>query len=378
MGLARAEGEERVTTLELFFDLVFVFALTQVTGLLSHDPTWAGLGHGMTVLALLWWAWSGFAWLTNEIDPERDQARLVIFAAMSAMLVASLAVPHAFGHDGVAFAVAYVAVRALHLALFRYGATDPGVRGAIVRLIPSVSVTCALVVAGAIFDGGRVALWLAAVAVDWGGLLGTGVSGWHVHAGHFAERYGLIVIIALGESIVSIGVGASGLDVTGALVMAAIAGMAIAFALWWAYFDVVARVAERRFREAAGEAQLRIARDSYTVLHFPMVAGIILVALGIKKVMPHLHEPLDTVPAVALCGGVALYLAGHVAFRLRNIGTLNRQRCVAIVVALALIPVATRADAVVTLALVAGLCASLIAYEAVRFAEARTRMRALA
>src|SRR3954451_17504783 len=378
MGLARDEGYERVTPLELFFDLVFVFAITQVTALLAADPTWAGLERGMLMLALLWWAWSAYAWLTNEIDPEHDAARLVIFAAMAAMLVASLAVPHAFGHDAVPFAVAYVAVRILHLALYRVGSNDPGVRHAVATFVPSVSVACALIVAGAVFEEARDVLWPAAVVVDYGGLLLAGVRGGRVHAGHFAERYGLIAIFALGESIVSIGVGAAGLDVTGGLVVAAVAGMAVAFAMWWAYFDVVARVAERRFRERTGEAQVRVARDSYTLLHLPMGAGLVLVALGIKKVVPHLHEPLDTVPAVSLCGGVALYLLAHIAFRLRNVGTLNRQRCVAVVLALALIPVGTHADALVTLVLLALLCSGLIAYEAIRFAEARARVRALA
>src|SRR4051812_36836462 len=153
MGLARGEGYERVTPLELFFDLVFIFAITQVTGLLAAQPTWGGLGRGLLMLALLWWAWEGYAWLTNEIDPERDAARLVIFGAMAAMLVASLSVPHPFGHDGVPFAAAYVAVRLLHLLLYRAGAADPGVRTAVARLVPSVSFTCALVVAGAVFDG---------------------------------------------------------------------------------------------------------------------------------------------------------------------------------------------------------------------------------
>src|SRR3954470_226505 len=345
MGLARGEGYERVTPLELFFDLVFVFAITQVTGLLAAQPTWGGLGRGLLMLALLWWAWEGYAWLTGEVDPEKDTPRLVIFAAMAAMLVASLSVPHAFGHDGVAFAAAYVAVRGLHLVLYRIGTADPGVRDAVTRLVPSVSLTCALIVAGAIFDGAREALWAAAIVVDYGGLIAAGLRGWHVHPGHFAERHALIVIVALGESIVSIGVGAAGLDVTGALVVAAVAAMAVAFAMWWAYFDVVARVAERRFRERTGIEQARVARDSYTLLHLPMVSGIVLVALGIKKVMPHLHEPLATVPAVALCGGVALYLAAHVAFRLRNVGTLNRQRCVAAALALAAVAPARHVDA---------------------------------
>jgi low temperature requirement protein LtrA len=201
------------------------------------------------------------------------------------------------------------------------------------------------------------------------------VSGWHVHAGHFAERHGLIVLIALGESIVAIGVGAEGLDLGAEVIAGALLGVLISAALWWAYFDVVALVAERRMRTAAPEVQTRMARDSYTLLHLPMVAGIVLLALGIKKTLGHVDEPLADVPALALCGGVALYLLAHIAFRLRNLGTLNRQRLLAAALLLALWPVATSVDALAALALVAAILTGLVAFEAVRFREARARIR---
>jgi low temperature requirement protein LtrA len=200
------------------------------------------------------------------------------------------------------------------------------------------------------------------------------VRGFRVSPGHFAERFSLIVIIALGESIVAIGTGLTG-ELDGGTIVAALLGLVIAFALWWAYFDVVALVAERHFRESRGEHRLRIARDSYSYLHLPMIAGIVLVALGVKKTLAHVDEPLDTIPAVALFGGIALYYAGHLGFRLRNVRTLNRPRLVALLVCLALIPLGTEIDALVSVALAAAVTSAVIAYEAIRYAEARDRVR---
>ena len=217
-------------------------------------------------------------------------------------------------------------------------------------------------------------MWAIALACDFSGALIGGGRGWRLEAGHFAERHGLIVIIAIGESIVAVGVGATN-ELGLGVITAAVLGLAIAVALWWAYFDVVAIVAERRLREATGKAQLTMARDSYSYLHLPMVAGIILFAVGVKKTLVDMGEPLATVPAVALCGGVALYLAAHILFRLRNVRTLNRHRLVVTVLLLALIPVALEMPALATLAVVAALCVGLIAYEAIRFAEARERVR---
>ena len=202
-----------------------------------------------------------------------------------------------------------------------------------------------------------------------------GVSGWHMAPAHFAERHGLIVLIALGESIVAAGIGAQGLPLGLGVIAAALLGLAITCALWWAYFDVVAIVAERRLRAAEGDALLRMARDSYSYLHLPMIAGIVLFALGVKKTLGDVSEPLKLVPAVALCGGVALYLLAHVAFRLRNVHSVNRQRLVAAALLLALVPLTRDAPALLTLALVAAVTAALIAYEAIRFAEARDRVR---
>jgi low temperature requirement protein LtrA len=369
--------DERVSPLELFFDLVFVFALTQVTALMADNATWEGLGQGMLVLAALWWAWGAYAWLTNYINTDEGQERLLMFGAMASMLVAALAVPGAFGDDALLFACAYTLVRWLHVFIFAEANEDVDAAGAIRRLSRTAIPGPALLIAAGLTNGSvRYVLWVAALAVDFGGPFVFGVRGFRVSPAHFAERFGLIVIIALGESIVAIGVGAEGIGLTAPVVAAAALGVILAAAMWWAYFDVVAIVAERRFREARGYALALMARDSYSYLHLPMIAGIILVALGMKKTIGHVDEPLKTVPAAALFGGLALYYAAHIAFRLRNVGTLSRQRLVAALVALALIAPATEVDALVALIWVVVLAAGVIAYEAMRFADARSRVRA--
>jgi low temperature requirement protein LtrA len=371
------EVEERVTPLELFFDLVFVFALTQVTGLLSAHPTWEGTAQGLLVLAALWWAWGAYAWLTDAIDHDEGWNRLAMFVAMAAMLIAALATPRAFGADGVLFGCAYFVVRAVHIVLYAQGTRGVAMNEAVIRLARTAIPAPALLIAAGFLDGAdQAAVWVAALAIDFAGPYVFGVAGFRVSAAHFAERHGLVVIIALGESIVAIGVGASGTKLDAGVVTAAVLGIAVIAALWWAYFDVVAVVAERKLREARGYAQVALARDSYSYLHLPMIAGIVLLALGIKKTVADVGEPLDTVPAVALCGGVALYLLGHIAFRLRNVQSLNRQRLVAAIVCLALIPVATSVDALAALAIVTAVTSSLIAFEAIRFREARARVRA--
>jgi low temperature requirement protein LtrA len=373
----RGRAEERVTPLELFFDLIFVFAITQVTGLVSADATWTALAQGLVVLGVLWWAWAAYVWLTNTIDPEEGGVRVAMFAAMGAMLIASLAVHGAFGADAVLFACAYAFVRAAHLVLYALaGRGDADLLGAVERLTVGSVLGVGLLFVAAGLDGrAQLTVWTVALLIDLAGPLLGGGRGWRLSAGHFAERHALVLIIALGESIVALGVGAAGIGLDAGVVAAALLGLAIACSLWWAYFDVVAPVAERKLRATTGTAQLVLARDSYSYLHLPMVAGIVLFAVGVKKTLAHVGDPLGTVPAVALCGGVALYLAAHILFRLRNVHSLNRQRLVVMLLLLASLPLALELPALATLGLVAGLCLALIAYEAIRFAEARERVR---
>lgn len=371
------ETEQRATPLELFFDLVFVFAFTQVTGLLSANPTWEGLGQGMLVLAAVWWAWGGYAWLTNALHRDDWLARLGLFSAMGAMLIAALAVPQAFGDDAVIFGLAYFAVRVTHIAVYAYGAQEDDVTGAILNLAPGLlAAPAVLVVAGFLDGAAQAGLWIVALVIDYGTPYVRDMSGFRVSASHFAERFGLIIIIALGESIVAVGAGLEGDALTGGVIVAALAGISLAIAQWWTYFDVVAIVAERKLSEATGIARNRLARDSWGVMHGLLIAGIILSALGVKKTLGDVDEPLKTVPAVALCGGVALYLLGHVAIRWRSVHSLNRQRVFAGLLALALIPFALEVDSLAALITIAGLMVGLASYEAMRFRARRSELRA--
>jgi low temperature requirement protein LtrA len=383
-----AQREQRVTPLELFFDLVLVYAITQVTQLMSHDPTWRGVGRGLLVLAALWWAWTGYAWLTNALEPEEGQVRAGMFGAMTAMLVVALAVPEAFGADAVLFGVAYLIVRLLHILLYEIaGKRDPDLLRAVVRFVPSATLAPAIILAAGFVEGRlRIGLWGIALAIDYGGaLIGRG-QGLSVSPAHFAERHGLIVIIALGESIVAIGVGATGVSHTAGNISAAILGIVVIAALWWAYFDVIAVLAQQQLSETSGATRARLARDCYSYLHLPMVAGIVLFALGLKTTIEQVREPLAMIPAVALCGGLSLYFLAHVALRIRLVhfirhttaerpGWIGPGRLATAIGMLAAIPAALELPALIALALVAAICCSLIAWDVVHYREHRIEVR---
>jgi low temperature requirement protein LtrA len=377
MHVRSVEGEERVTTLELFFDLVFVFALTQVTGFLAANESGEGLLRGALLFAALWWAWEAYAWLTNTLDPEEGAVRLAMFASTGAMLIVALATPSAFGAEALVFGIAYFIVRALHLVLYAIASReDPELRAAVVRFAPGAVLGPSLLVVASFFDGPpELALWGAALAVDYGSALVGRGRGWHLSPAHFVERHGLIIIIALGESIVSIGVGAAGLPLDAPRIVAALLGMVVAASLWWAYFDWVIYVGQARITDATGARRADLARDLFSYLHMPMVFGIVLFALGMKETLAHLEEPLGTIPAIGLCGGLALYMAAHVAVRLRTGGGWGHGRPTATVVLVALIPVATAVPALASLALAASVCVALIAYEAIRYRGARAWIR---
>jgi low temperature requirement protein LtrA len=231
------------------------------------------------------------------------------------------------------------------------------------------------VVAGFLNGAGQLALWGAALAIDYLGVLVGHMRGWRVSPEHFVERFGLIVIIALGESIVAIGVGAAGLPLDGGVIAAALLGITVAACLWWSYFDWVVFIAQARLAEATGAPRAAFARDAYSYLHLPMVAGIVLFAFGLKTTLADVDAALRTVPALGLCGGVALYLLAHVALRLRIGGGLGRGRPVATVLLLGLLPIARQVPALTALGLVAAVCAALIAYEALRHRESRAWIR---
>jgi len=377
--VATMRHDERVTPLELFFDLVFVLALTQCTTLMFHTPTLKGVVEGLLVLGMLWWSWVGYAWLTSVVDPEEGAVRLAMFAAMAAFLVAALCVPKTFGADALLFACAYAAVRGAHIVLFMLASRDdPALRRSVLGLAGSTAVGAGLLFVAAALPAGhalQIGAWALALALDAAGPYLFGAEGWRLAPGHFAERHGLIVIIALGESIVALGIGAQH-ELDAGVVAAAVLGVVIAAALWWVYFDVTAIVAERRLSQAAeGRERNEMARDSYSYLHFLMVAGIALLSLGLKIGIEDVSAHLALVPAAALLGGTALYLLAHVAFRLRNVHSLSGRRLVCALVLLALVPLAVRLPALATLAILALLLVLLIAYEALRYADVRERVR---
>jgi low temperature requirement protein LtrA len=381
-----------VTTLELFFDLVFVFAITQVTALMAEDLGWRGVLRGLVLLALLWFVWCSYAWLGNQAHADEGIVRPAVIAAMAAMFLAALAIPEAWQDEGggirapVVLAGAIALVRLLHLSVYAVAALgDAELRRQLLRTAIPVSVAVTLLVVGALIGGAtQTVLWALALVVDYSGVYASG-TGWRLPSPvHFAERPGLIIIIALGESIIAVGVGVLDLPLTVPIAGAALLGLAVSVALWWLYFDVVAPVAERELRRRDGVERVRLARDSYTYLHFPMVAGVIYLALGLKKVAEYVgdtshHSLTDPLPATALWamyGGVAAYLIAHLAFRLRNVGSINRPRAVVALIVLVAPLAVGDLPALAALGVLAGVLVALIAFEVIRYAEARAAVRA--
>lgn len=373
------EHEHRITPLELFFDLVFVFAFTQVTTVMSEHPTWVGVGHALLILSALWWAWASYAWLTNTVDAGEDGVLAAVLGAMAAMFVAALAVPTAFGRHGVIFGVAFLIVAVMYLVLYALSARgEPELFAAILRTVPSSLLGAALIlVAGFVDDPGRSAIWIAALAVGFLGPFLGGISGWRLAPAHFVERHGLIVIIAIGESLVAIGLGARSTDLDTGIVTAALLGLIVATAFWLAYFDYFPIRAQQLLAERHGAARIALARDAYSYLHLPMVAGIVLFAFAMKETLAHVGRELDTIPAFALCAGPAVYLLAFVLLRLRISRTLGRGRIVAAVACIAVYPIALAVPALVALALVAAVWIAFHTYEIVWWRDARAQARAL-
>lgn len=373
---------ETVTFLELFFDLLLVLALTQATAIMAADPSWSGLAKGVLVLGVMWWAWVGYAWLTSVINPDEGWTRVVIGASMAALLVAAISLPEAFDDESVTFAVAYGLVRYGQLGLFWLGAVAAGEDGAALRrsiagLAVGSTVAVGLILGASFTDGTAQGLiWLVAILLDMAGPYVFGSEGWRLSPRHFAERHGLIMIIALGESIVAIGIGAEA-GLGGPEIVAVVLGMAVVFAMWWMYFDVVEKVASRRLQMAKpGNEQNEIARDSFSYLHFPMVMGIVFVALGLKKVLGHVDDPLKIEIATAMFGGMAMYLFAHLAFRWRNVHRFSAQRLVVALLCLLTIPLATELEALVSLAILTVLATGLIIYETWKFRHVRADLLA--
>jgi low temperature requirement protein LtrA len=380
MAPTAVDHEHRVTPRELFFDLVFVFAFTQVATLLADDPTFAGIGHGVLVLAALWWAWAAYAWLTNTVDPEEGVVGAALLVALIAMFIAALVVPGVFEDDGVLFGAAFLLVAVMHIALYALaGRGNRDLLGAVLRIAPWTLSGATLILVAGFTDGARTWLWLAALACTYVGGLLSGSTGWLVHPSHFAERYGLVVIIALGEAFISIGIGATGIGIGLGEVVAAILGILVATSFWLAYFDFFSIRGERMLHELQGAERVALARDAYAYAHFPMIVGIVLFAFAMKNIVGHVGEELDFVVAFALCGGSALYLLTFsvIRVRLERRLRLSRGRFLAALVLLLLLPLATMVPALAALALVTAVWAALHTYELVWWREARAESRSL-
>jgi low temperature requirement protein LtrA len=369
-------AERRSTAVELLWDLVFVFAITEVTTLLSGELTWAGFGRSMLVLALVWWAWSAFVWAANAADPESWTLRVCLLLATVFIFIAGLALPSAFRSSGTLFAVSYAAVRFLHLGLY----ADASRRGnaswsAIIGFAFTVAIGMALLVIGSLFGGTpRIVLWAVAVAIDYAGpawLTRERLRGLqHVAVAHFAERYGLFVIICLGESIVAVGVGArSGHDrIDAALVVAVSLALLITIGLWWTYFDQAAAWAEERLRQHTDP--VLAAADAYSYLHLLIVAGIITFAVGARVLASGaVGAPLAAPARLALCGGIALYLVGLVSFGLRIVGRLGYRKLVVAAAMLVLFALGGSGPRWVIAAVATLLLAALCAAETAATAE---------
>jgi low temperature requirement protein LtrA len=363
------EDQHRTTPVELLWDLVFVFAITQVSSLLSRDLSWAGFGRSMLVLALVWWAWSAFVWAANAQTQTSGTLRVCLLLSTVLIFITGLALPDAYGSEGTLFAATYVLVRLLHLALYADASRQGNASWkAIAGFGVTVLIGMGLLLIGSFFHGGvRVALWAVALAIDYAGpawLTRERLRGLQrVAVAHFAERYGLFVIICLGESIVAIGVagnvsrGRLGAE----LITSVTLTITITIAMWWTYFDRFAATAEERLR--VHEDPVLAAADGYSYLHLLIVAGIITFAVGVHALVEHVARPLAAAPRLALCGGVALYLIGHVGFRWRLAGTLEREKVAVAAALLAVFAVAGGIDAWVLAAIVAVLMAALCAVE---------------
>ncbi|MEO3775470.1 low temperature requirement protein A [Micromonospora sp. B11E3] len=393
-----------MSTVEVFFDLAFVFAFIQVTALMSDDFTGHGMLNAMLVLTLLWWTWSVYTWLGNNLQARAGLVRIaMLVAAMITFVMAVVArqaftdLPGAAISGPLVFVACFVAIRLVHLAL-RWHAV-PGTRPRIALLIAvpvfiaSILLFAAAVVPQRLFHdagmvkGSQTGLWTLAIAIDYGSSLLMQSWGWHVvSVRHWAERHGLIVLVAFGESLIAVGLTSSRVPMSGPLVAATAFAVVIAAALGWTYFDVVAIAAERTLILKPVQRRLAAARDAYTYLHLPMVAGIMLLAFGLGKVaaiiqhneLHHASVPLVGLGLYALYGGVSLFLLSHVGFQLRITRLVRRTiwpRLIAAALLAGIIPIANQLPAVAALGLLAAICIGLVITEVILAGGQRKELR---
>jgi low temperature requirement protein LtrA len=350
--------------LELFFDLVFTFAITQVAQLALHDLSPQGFGHAALALLAVWWAWVGYTWLINTFDTADVRHEAVVIAVMAAMLVAAAALPTAFSSGALLFGIALLLVRLVHIAKFVAYSSDESaeLRRTVRRLAPAFVAAPACIVAAALVDSpGRELLWVAAAVIDYGAPAVLGLGGFRVSPSYFVSRHGSIIIIVLGEAIVELGSGAGDLH-RAEVIVSLVLGVAVMATLWWTYFGL-ASGAEQRLAQAAGAERAHLARDAYSYLHLPMVAGVLLFAIGAHVAVAHAMAPLPLLPTFALTGGMAMFYLADVAYRWRDHRQVPADRAATGVAAAASVPVVLHVPAVIALGVLTGIGGIRLAWE---------------
>jgi low temperature requirement protein LtrA len=354
---APVDAPARVTTLELFFDLVFVFTITQLSAVLARDLSWEGLAHVTLMLGLIWFMYGGYAWLTNAIAIGEPVNRALLLAGMCGYLILALAVPGAFDGSGLTFGIGYLVVVSVHTWLFAHAAGSDAAQ-AILRLAPSNLGGAAIVLIGGALGGtAQVVLWSIAFLMEWVVPKIVGNEDFDVAPAHFVERHGLVVIVAIGESVVAIGIGAGQLAIDAELILVAVLGLLLSAGLWWTYFGGDDERAERALQAMGRRERARAALDAFGYAHLGLLLGIVCIAVGLKKATGHAYDPLGSGPALALAGGVALFLVADVVFRwILRIG-IAWGRVLGAVAAVATIPLGTETSAVLQLAALAAIVA---------------------
>jgi low temperature requirement protein LtrA len=352
---------ERVTTLELFFDLVFVFTITQLTAVLYHAPTGRSVVQVVLMLGVIWWMYGGYAWMTNTVPAATPRRRLVLLGGMAGFFVLALSIPHAFSSSGLAFGLSYLVVVSVHSALFMR-ASAASVVQAILRLTPWNVASALVVVAGGALGGkAQYGLWAGAFLLEWLTPVIRGNRGFDIGAAHFVERHGLVIIIAIGESVVAVGIASTQLAVDGSLVLTALLGLALSACLWWSYFSAAEERAERALGALEPVDRARAALRGFGYLHIPMLLGIVTIAAAERRGFAHPFSELGWRAAGLLGGGVAAFLAGEAMFRRELALGRGAIQLLAATAAAATIPVGAYGSAVAqTGALVLVLVASFV------------------
>jgi low temperature requirement protein LtrA len=360
-----ADRTVRVSTLELFFDLVFVFTITQLTGVLVDGGDAAAIAQVVVMLAVIWWMYDGYAWLTNAIATDRLRHRLLLIGGMGGFLVIALAAPDAYGGDGLVFGLGYLAVVLLHGSMYVKGTSASEV-AAILRIVPFNLLGAGLVLVGGGLGGdAQWIAWLVAATLLWVTPWLTTVEGFVVSPAHFVERHGLVVIVALGESIVVIGAGAAGLELDAGLILMALLSLALSASLWWTYFSDEEAV-EPAMLAASPERRAQLALWGFGYWHYGLILGVVGVAAGLKKAIGDPYDPLDAWIALELAAGAALFIACDAGFR-RTLGVARSAiRLVAAAASLLTIPVGTELSAAAQVGALAAIMAAALVAEASR------------